>query len=61
MSFDVKAERPPLGTPKQTFSADNFFATQEAPGGLEKKQQQAAQFVERHAKEGRKVVLVTVG
>ncbi|PWN32203.1 DFP-domain-containing protein [Meira miltonrushii] len=53
--------RPPLGSPKLTFSADAFFDTQEAPTGLEKKRRQAQQFVERHSSEGRKVVLVTSG
>lgn len=52
--------RPPLGSPKLTFSADAFFDTQEVPAGLEKKRKQAQSFVERHNSEGRKVVLVTV-
>ena len=52
--------RPPLGSPKLTFSADAFFDTQEVPSGLEKKRKQAQSFVERHNSEGRKVVLVTV-
>lgn len=53
-------KRPPLGSPKLTFSADAFFDTQEVPTGLEKKRKQAQEFVERHSSEGRKVVLVTV-
>lgn len=52
--------RPPLGSPKLTFSADAFFDTQEAPAGLEKKRAQAQKFVQRHQSEKRKVVLVTV-
>ena len=42
------------------FSAEEFFATQQAPANLSSHAQQARQFVERHHGEGRKVVLVTV-
>lgn len=44
-----------------TFSAEEFFATQERPPRLASILEGVSKFVERHAAEGRKVVLVTSG
>lgn len=48
---------PPPATP---FSADRFFDTQTPPANLDEFATKAREFVERHHKQGRKVVLVTV-
>lgn len=42
------------------FSADRFFETQSAPSNLSDFADKARAFVDRHGREGRKVVLVTV-
>lgn len=42
------------------FSAEEFFATQHAPSNLASHSRKAREFVQRHHKEGKKVVLVTV-
>lgn len=42
------------------FSADRFFETQTPPSNLSDFGNKAQEFVQRHAKEGRRVVLVTV-
>jgi phosphopantothenate-cysteine ligase len=42
------------------FSAEEFFATQDAPSNLDSHAKLANEFVQRHHKDGRKVVLVTV-
>ncbi|UZJ57128.1 hypothetical protein CBS101457_006448 [Exobasidium rhododendri] len=44
-----------------SFSAEDFFATQQAPSNLSSHGDLARKFVERHHREGRKVVLVTSG
>ncbi|CCL98223.1 uncharacterized protein FIBRA_00217 [Fibroporia radiculosa] len=44
-----------------TFSAESYFATQPAPSFLEEDVHKVREFVERHARAGRKVVLVTSG
>ena len=43
-----------------TFSAEDYFATQTPPSSLHHDVEQVKNFVARQAKEGRKVVLVTV-
>lgn len=43
-----------------TFSAETFFATQDPPPKLPSILEGVAQFVKKHASEGRKIVLVTV-
>ena len=42
------------------FSAEKYFATQPPPPTLESDVNAVREFVERHAQQGRKVVLVTV-
>ncbi|CAO1637112.1 unnamed protein product [Sympodiomycopsis kandeliae] len=49
------------GSTSSTFSADRFFETQTAPNNLDEFSSKARSFVERHHKQGRKVVLVTSG
>jgi len=52
----------PQTTPSASgFSAEDFFATQQAPLDLASHADQARDFVHRHRKERRKVVLVTSG
>lgn len=48
------------GSRKNTFSAENFFATQEQPSILQETRKLAEKFVEKHNQAGRRVVLVTV-
>ncbi|KZT01223.1 phosphopantothenate-cysteine ligase [Laetiporus sulphureus 93-53] len=48
-------------TTESTFSAERYFATQPPPPSLEQDVLHVRQFVQRHAKAGRKVVLVTSG
>lgn len=43
-----------------TFSAETFFATQEPPARLPQLLEGVAEFVAHHAREKRRVVLVTV-
>lgn len=43
------------------WSSDRFFQTQAAPSNLSETATAASEFVQRHIKEGRKVVLVTSG
>lgn len=50
----------PHTTSASNFSAEQFFATQQAPSNLSAYSKLADDFVQRHHKEGRKVVLVTV-
>jgi phosphopantothenate-cysteine ligase len=62
-STSAKVNRPslPQSTSNSSFSADDFFATQQAPPNLSSHASLAREFVERHQREGRKVVLVTSG
>lgn len=48
------------GSSSSTFSADRFFDTQTPPSNLSEFSSKAKSFVDRHHKQGRKVVLVTV-
>lgn len=49
-----------MHTKPTTFSAESYFATQLPPQHLQQDVENVRDFVERQAKEGRNVVLVTV-
>jgi len=50
-----------MHTEPTTFSAESYFATQPPPPTLQDDVDQVRKFVEKHAREGRSVVLVTSG
>lgn len=50
----------PSSSSSTTFSAEKFFETQEPPARLAHLLEGVKTFVTRHAREGRRVVLVTV-
>ena len=50
----------PSSSTSATFSAEKFFETQEPPPKLAHLLEGVKEFVTRHAREGRRVVLVTV-
>jgi hypothetical protein len=49
-----------MHTEPTTFSADTYYATQAPPPTLERDVENVRSFIHRQAKEGRRVVLVTV-
>ncbi|KAF8652392.1 hypothetical protein AX16_004420 [Volvariella volvacea WC 439] len=55
------SSRPSSSTTESSFSAESYFATQPPPPTLDHDLAGVRQFINQHAKEGRKVVLVTSG
>jgi phosphopantothenate-cysteine ligase len=50
-----------MNTEPTTFSAESYFATQPPPPTLQDDVDKVRKFLEKHAREGRSVVLVTSG
>lgn len=58
---DAAASSSSSSSPAAKWSSDRFFQTQAPPSNLREVSATAAEFVQRHMREGRKVVLVTSG